>query len=303
MDGEKKNTLLIVDDEKVNLKILTHILGADYIIYTATNGASAIEKAREYRPDLILLDIIMPEMDGYEILTEIKKCEILQKIPIIFITGLSSEADEEKGLTYEAADYIAKPFSATIVKLRVKNQIQIINQLRTIERMSLVDTLTDIANRRSFDERLAREWKQGIRDQKPISMLMIDIDKFKGINDTYGHQQGDKVLQDISKIYPQSFMRPSDFAARWGGEEFTALLPNTDIEGAMEIAEKIRSNIEKHNVLLTDGREINVTVSIGVNTIVPELDSSFESFVSKADKALYAAKEAGRNRVMSALDL
>jgi len=297
MNSEKENSLLIIDDEKTNLKILTHILGQEYTIYTATNGTTGIKIAKEYLPDLILLDIIMPELDGYQVLSELKQNEKTKKIPVIFITGLDSEKDEEKGLALDAADYITKPFSALIVKLRVRNQIQMINQLRTIEYMSMHDQLTKIANRRSFDERLHLEWNQAIRELTPISILMADLDKFKILNDTYGHQQGDTILQMVAKIFPRSLRRPGDFAARWGGEEFAILLPNTPLDGALDIAEKIRADVEKTDFPCTDGSTLKVTLSIGVNSQAPVQDSSIVHFLSSADKALYAAKQAGRNRV------
>jgi len=295
---EKKNTLLIVDDENANLKVLTHILGSEYTIFTATNGTSAIEKAKEFLPDLILLDILMPEMDGYATLGELKKNEATKKIPVIFITGLDSDEDEEKGLSLEAADYITKPFSATIVKLRVRNQIQIVNQMHTIERLSMIDQLTNLPNRRSFDDRLKMEWKQAIREQTPISLLMIDLDNFKILNDTYGHQQGDLVLQKVAEILPKSFRRPGDFAARWGGEEFVVLLPNTALDGAIELAEKIRTDIEKMPVKTAKGQGLNVTLSVGINSLIPESETSIDAFISSADKALYKAKDAGRNKVI-----
>ena len=299
MDGGKENSLLIIDDEKVNLKILTHILSPDYTIYTATNGANGIKIAREHLPDLILLDILMPEMDGYETLAEIKKYEKTKKIPVIFITGLDSEKDEEKGLALDAADYIIKPFSSLIVKLRVRNQIQMLNQLRTIEYLSMHDQLTQLPNRRSFDERLRMEWNQAIREQTPISILMTDLDKFKKFNDMYGHQQGDTVLRMVAGIFPQSLKRPGDFAARWGGEEFTVLLPNTPLSGAMDIAERIRAAVESIKIPCADGSTLNITISIGVNSHLPTKDSSMTSFVSTADKALYDAKQSGRNIVRS----
>jgi len=295
---EKKNTLLIVDDENANLKVLSHILGSEYTIFTATNGTSAIEKTKEFLPDLILLDILMPDMDGYTTLSEIKKCEAIQKIPVIFITGLDSEEDEEKGLSLEAADYITKPFSATIVKLRVRNQIQIVNQMRTIEHLSMIDQLTNLPNRRSFDDRLNMEWKLSIREQTPISLLMIDLDNFKVLNDTYGHQQGDHVLQKVGEVLPKSFRRPGDFAARWGGEEFVVLLPNTHLDGALELAEKIRTDIEKMQVKTANGQEIKVTLCVGINSLTPGNETSIDAFISNADKALYKAKDAGRNKVI-----
>ena len=293
----RKNSILIVDDENANLKVLTHILGKDYTIYTATNGKSAIEKAKEYKPDLILLDILMPEMDGYATLAELKKSVDVRQTPVIFITGLDRDEDEEKGLSLEAADYITKPLRAMIVKLRVHNQMQIINQMHTIERLSMTDQLTNIPNRRSFDERLRLEWKLASREQTQISLLMMDIDNFKVVNDTYGHQQGDIVLQTVARIFPASFKRPSDFAARWGGEEFIVLLPNTPLEGALDVAEKIRKDIEGIEILYTDGSYIKITVSIGVCTQVPTIDSSLDAFLSNVDKALYKAKNDGRNRV------
>ena len=299
----KSNTLLIVDDENANLKVLTYILGADYTIYTATNGASAIEKAKELRPDLILLDILMPGMDGYETLSVIKNSEDINKTPIIFITGLDSAEDEEKGLSLDAADYITKPFSAPIVKLRVRNQIQIINQLRTIEHLSMIDQLTGIPNRRSFDSRLRMEWKQAIREQTHISLLMMDLDKFKSINDTYGHQQGDIVLKTVAGVFSHSLKRPADFTARWGGEEFIVLLPKTPLSGAIEVAENIRADVEKTPIprfeeLSSDSSALYITLSIGITSQRPVKDSPIDTFISNADKALYTAKETGRNKIM-----
>ena len=302
MDIEEKNSLLIVDDEKMNLKILTHILGADYNIYTASNGISAIKKAREYMPDVILLDIIMPEMDGYQAITELKKIEKIRNIPVIFISSLVSNEEEEKGLALNAADYILKPFRATLVKLRVRNQIQIVNQLRAIERLGMIDPLTNMPNRRSFDERLCLEWNHAIREHMPISLLIMDLDKFKNLNDTYGHQKGDIVLQTIAKIFPHSYKRSGDFAARWGGEEFVVLLPNTPLTGAIDIAEKIRSDVENSEIICPDGSILRTTLSIGVNSQIPTKSCHVDEFINKADKALYAAKDAGRNRVVHAPD-
>ena len=302
MENTFKNSILIVDDEMSNLMVLTHILGSEYTIYTAKSGVNAIEKAKEFRPDLILLDIVMPEMDGYEVLNSLRTADETCKIPIIFITGLSSNEDEEKGLSLDAADYISKPLNSKIVKLRVRNQIQIINQLRTIEHLSMVDQLTGIPNRRSFDDRLAVEWKHAIRENRPISILIIDIDKFKTYNDVYGHQQGDVVLQKVAQTIQRSLKRPTDLATRWGGEEFVILLPETDLEGALEVAEHIRENIEQEKIACADGSTPRVTVSIGVNTQYPTQGSPTESFFSNADKALYVAKELGRNRVEAAND-
>ncbi|MCL2191999.1 MAG: diguanylate cyclase [Treponema sp.] len=300
MDIEQKNSILVVDDEVSNLQVLAHILGSAYTIYTAKNGACALEIAKKYMPDIILLDIIMPDMDGYQVLTELKNMEATEKIPVIFITGLSSTEDETKGLSLNAADYISKPFSPTIVKLRVRNQVKIVNQLRTIEHLSLVDQLTGIPNRRSFDERINAEWRRALRENRatPLSILVMDVDHFKIYNDTYGHQQGDLALQMVADIFSKQIKRSMDFAARWGGEEFIGLLPDTPLEGAMEIAENIRQSIENMEIPHdTNGASSKITVSIGVSTQKPSQNSWTDSFISMADKALYNAKTAGRNRV------
>jgi len=297
MDEPVNNSILIIDDETSNLMSLNNILCADYSVYVAKGGQEALKKARELLPDLILLDVIMPDMDGYEVLTELKTFEMTQNIPVIFITGLDSNEDEEKGLALDAADYITKPFSAAIVKLRVGNQIKLINQMRAIEHLSMTDQLTGIANRRCFDQQIAKEWRRSIRYRAPISLLMIDVDKFKTYNDTYGHQQGDAAIQIVAQTLSMALKRPADLAARWGGEEFAVLLPVTDRSGATVIAEFIRSNIEAAPLECSSGVSTSITVSIGVHSHIPEKGDSIDEFISKADTALYTAKEMGRNRV------
>ena len=305
INGITRNTILVVDDEKSNLVFLTRVLGEKYEIYTAKDGASAIKKATELVPDLILLDIILPDINGYAVLDALKKQEGTRGIPIIFITGLASAEEEEKALTFNAVDYIGKPFKPNVVKLRVRNQIRIINQMRTIERLSMTDQLTEIPNRRSFDSRLTMEWRRAMRERTPISLLMLDVDKFKTYNDIYGHQQGDVILCAVAKSLQNDLKRPGDFAARWGGEEFAALLANTDMPGAIEVAERVRANVE--NLHLTGAKDgqtpantAPITISIGVATQTPDPTSSLDLFISAADTALYAAKKAGRNRVCRA---
>ena len=299
-DEVKKNSVLVIDDEGSNIMALTHILSSDYIVYAAKNGQKGLEAAEKYLPDVILLDIIMPEMDGYAVISLLKNSEKTRDIPVVFITGLSNQADEEKGLSLGAADYISKPFSPAIVKLRVRNQIRMLNQLRIIEQVSMIDQLTSIPNRRGFDSRMDMEWIRAIRENTLISVLIMDVDKFKVYNDTYGHQQGDVCLQTVAKTISRSLNRPGDFAARWGGEEFVVLLPGTDINGALKIAERIRKNISEVVICCADGTDTTVTISIGVKTQAPSLDSSRLNFINEADKALYKAKETGRNRVCHA---
>ena len=297
MDEPKKSNILIVDDEESNIMALTHILSQNYNVFAVKDGQDAIEIAEEYHPDVILLDIIMPKMNGYAVISALKNSEKARDVPVIFISGLGNADDEEKGLNMGAADYISKPFSSAIVKLRIKNQIQMLNQFRTIELLSMNDQLTAIPNRRGFDKRMDMEWIRAIRENAFISILLMDVDRFKSYNDTYGHQQGDRVLQAVAKIIEESLNRPADFVARWGGEEFVVLLPNTDLNGAVNIAERIRLNISNAVIPCAGGAETKVTISIGVNTQAPGQDSSHDRFISEADKALYKAKETGRDRV------
>jgi len=297
MEEQNKNSILIVDDELLNLKMLRSILHEDYTVFTAKDGLSAIEMATTNNPDLILLDIIMPGMDGYEVLANLKGNNNTRSIPVIFITGLDSAAEEEKGLSMDAADYIGKPFTPNIVLLRVRNQIQIINQIRTIEKLSYLDQLTQIPNRRSLDQHILSEWGRAIRDSIPLSLLMIDVDKFKLYNDTYGHLQGDIVLRTVAGTILQTLQRAGDFAARYGGEEFCVLLPGADIFGAMKVAEQIREAVSLLAIPCENGTPSRVTISVGVHSLTPRVTDTIPSLIDKADHALYIAKEAGRNCV------
>ena len=296
MNSTNKNSVLVVDDEKTNIIALTHILSPEYVIYAAKSGEDAIETAEEHLPDVILLDILMPEMDGYAVIAALKLSEKTREIPVIFVTGLGDVENEERGLVLGAADYISKPFSTAIVKLRVRNQIQMLNQINTIKRLSVTDQLTGISNRRNFDYRLRLEWDRAKRDKTPLSLFMVDIDNFKKFNDTYGHLQGDAALQAVAKILEQSLLRSTEFAARWGGEEFAVLLPTTDSQGAFSVAERVRKNVENADIPCADGKVTKITVSIGVNTHMFE-QGSVNDFITGADQALYTAKKTGRNKV------
>ena len=292
----KKNSVLIVDDETSNIMALTHILSQEYTIYAAKNGQDAIEAALEHTPDLILLDVLMPVMDGYEVIAALKNADKTRTIPVIFVTGLNSAQDEEKALALGAVDYISKPFSAAIVKLRVQNQIKILNYINTIEELSLVDPLTCLPNRRSFDERLRLEWGRAIRTRTPLSILVLDLDNFKNYNDAYGHIQGDALLQAVARVFARELKRSVDFVARWGGEEFVVLLADTDWDAALVVADRIRKAVENAVIPLADGRTTETTISIGSNTQVPTSGDSIHDFVHYADKALYTAKKEGKNR-------
>jgi diguanylate cyclase (GGDEF)-like protein len=298
METKGKCGILVIDDEKANLLILYKILSPDYTIYTAKSGREGLRRAASERPDLILLDIIMPDMSGFDVLKILKSDPDLKSIPVIIITGLDNDSYEEKGLLLGAVDYISKPFKNAIVIARVRTHIQIVQHIRMIEHLSRADPLTGIPNRRSFDERMAVEWKRAVRDKAPISFMMIDVDKFKTYNDTYGHPQGDALLQTVSKIFVSTARRPSDAAARLGGEEFGILLPNTRAEAAYAIAEEVRLQVEAARIPLTDNSAVtSTTISIGLTTQIPTEQSEMEEFIARADANLYTAKKNGRNRV------
>ncbi|MCL2219155.1 MAG: diguanylate cyclase [Chitinispirillia bacterium] len=296
--GEQKRfSILVVDDETSNIDVLSHVLKEKYKLFVAKNGEGAIKIARDNQPDLILLDVIMPGMDGFEVLTQLRKSDVTASIPVIFITGQDSKENEIKGLNLGAVDYITKPFHNIIVDARVRTHMKIVEQMRIIERMSIMDELTDLPNRRYFNDQLVREWGRAIRETSSITLLIIDVDKFKVYNDTYGHPQGDALLQAISGVFKNALKRPADFVARWGGEEFIMLMPHTDLDGALEVAERVRSGVENLVIPCTDGTLTGTTVSIGINCERPIISLPVAGFVSRADKALYAAKDAGRNRV------
>jgi diguanylate cyclase (GGDEF)-like protein/PAS domain S-box-containing protein len=289
--------ILIIDDEESNLMVLKGILSPDYRVFTARNGREGLKRALADPPDLILLDIVMPGMDGFEVLRNLKESEETRHIPVIVITGLDDEDDEERGFSLGAVDYIGRPFKNTIVRARVRTQIRILNQIRLIERMGLVDGLTDIPNRRCFDDRLALEWRRALREDRPLAFLMMDLDEFKTYNDTYGHPQGDLLLRTVAKILSAAAKRPADLAARLGGEEFGILLPETGAKSAREVAERIRVAVEAARVPAAGGNLTQITVSIGVVSLVPTKKMTPEAFIAAADKNLYAAKESGRNRI------
>ncbi|MCL2702189.1 MAG: diguanylate cyclase [Defluviitaleaceae bacterium] len=292
----KKHSVLVIDDQETTIWALTRMLNSDYNVYAAKSGVEGILAAERHLPDVILLDILMLDMDGYAVITELKKSEKTMHIPVIFITGLYGDDNEEKALALGAADYITKPFSPDIVKLRLRNQIRMLEQLRTIERLSMHDQLTELPNRRSFEIRLKEEWGRSAREHTPLSALVVDIDNFKIYNDTYGHQQGDAALQAVAGIFPRVLKRTSDFAARWGGEEFIVLLYNTCADGAKDVAEQLRKHAEDMEIPGPDGIT-KVTVSIGANTREHGNSCSVNEFISAADMALYEAKNKGRNRV------
>lgn len=297
--SDNKPNILIVDDEPINLKILETALKEEYNVRTASNGKNALIIAdSENPPDIILLDIIMPEMDGYEVFERLKESSKTREIPVMITTAMKEEKSEEIGLKLGAVDYVTKPYNLPVLKARIKNHITMKRNRDLQKENSMTDELTQIANRRKFDEMLSIAWNNEKRLGNPLSLLMIDIDFFKNYNDTYGHLKGDECLVKVAQALKKNLNRPRDLVARWGGEEFVCILPDTNLNGAMEVAEDLRKAIMELGIPHESSRVENVvTVSIGVATIKPSDEYEAESLIKKSDKALYSAKGKGRNQV------
>ena len=294
---KQKNSVLIVDDEAMNITALSYMLSQEYTIYVEKDGEGAIDTAQKLQPDLILLDIIMPEMSGFDVISKLKEDSRTKDIPVIFITSLNETEDEEKGLICGAADYITKPFNKSTVAVRVRSQMRIVNQMRLINNISITDPLTNVGNRRYFNTILEQEWKRAVRQKSSIALLIIDVDFFKQYNDTYGHIEGDRVLKNVAQSIKGVLARVTDKLARWGGEEFAVILPDTEQDGAIKVAEDIRKCVEGTEIELDCGTTASITISIGVNATVPTRTCNLDEFISNTDDALYEAKKTGRNKV------
>ena len=290
--------LLIVDDQAVNIRVAHELFRNDFEVYMATNGEQALEKARTLLPDLILLDVVMPGMSGHEVCQQLKADPLLAEIPIIFVTAHYDEADEVRGFELGAVDFIHKPINPTITRARVHNQLLLKQQRDQLRSIALMDGLTGIANRRKLESHLTTHWLQCAREQKPLSLFMIDVDNFKKYNDHYGHQEGDNCLKQIAQTIDTSLERPCDLAARFGGEEFVCLLPDTDHQGARYVAEKIEQAIRALAMPHQASPVANqVTVSIGSTTLLPTPNSDPQQLIARADEQLYIAKNNGRNQI------
>lgn len=292
-------TILIVDDVPENIQILAESLNTLYKIKVANNGAEALEVAHREQPDLILLDVMMPQMDGYEVCRLLKESSLTRKIAVIFVTAQNAANDEELGLKLGAVDYITKPINLPVAKARIHNHIQSKQQADLLELLSLFDPLTDICNRRRFDESLISEWKRSVRDKTSLSLIMIDIDHFKQYNNHYGHSAGDICLRKVAGELSRNLVRPGDLIARYDDGEFVVILPDTAEKGALHVAERLRECVEKMDLPHACSETIPVvTVSLGVATgnKVPDYFLP-QTLKDAAGNALRMAKKAGRNRV------
>jgi len=289
---DNNSVVLIIDDTVTNLAILSECLKGNYQIITANNGKDGINIAQQQpKPDLILLDIEMPGLSGYQVCKLLKENPSTSDIPIIFVTGKSSLKDEEKGFNLGAVDYITKPIHPEIVLARSKAQITLKKQTEKLEKMALFDQLTNMYNRHFFLEAAKKRISAAVEHQFPLSAMMIDIDLFKLINDQHGHIAGDSVIKSIGKLLNNEY-KNENIAARFGGEEFVVLLDHCKVEEAFIEANKLRQKIEELNPI-----NLKVTVSIGVSELINN-ERSFNGLLDRADQSLYLAKEQGRNRVV-----
>jgi diguanylate cyclase (GGDEF)-like protein len=294
--------VLIVDDQPINIQALYRIFSPDHRVLMATSGAKALTLCKEDPPDLVLLDVVMPEMDGHEVCARLKADEATRNIPVIFITSHTDADEETKGLELGAVDFIAKPVNPAVVRARVKTHLTLKAHADLLRQMVFIDGLTGVANRRCFDERLGTEWLRAARSALPLALLMLDVDHFKRFNDRYGHLAGDECLRRVALAIKDGLLRPGDLVARYGGEEFACILPGTDFEGALAVAAGIEQCVRGLQIEHADSDVSNVvTISIGVSMSLPERDGDPTRLLALADAQLYRAKHTGRGRACGAV--
>ncbi|UOA06841.1 diguanylate cyclase domain-containing protein [Methylobacter sp. S3L5C] len=291
-------SLLIVDDSIRDMETLVSAL-AEYRLFTATNSLQALTIAVNVQPDLILLSIRLPEMDGYETCRQLKQQIDTQHIPVIFVTELNNEEHETRGFSVGAVDYITKPINPNIVRARVTAQLQLKAHCDRLALTADTDMLTGIPNRRHFETVVQNEWNRALRYDKPLSLIMVDVDHFKRYNDHYGHAAGDKCLKAIANSFVSTIRRASDMVARLGGEEFVCLLPEVPQEQAINLAEQILLSIRDLGIAHADSPVADhVTVSLGLATLNLNQHTTWQNLLQQADVALYQAKHEGRNRLI-----
>ena len=297
--------ILVIDDSRLIAHVAKTILTkCEHEVILAQDGMAGLEAAKSERPDMILLDLIMPVMDGYQVCEQLKEEVSTKEIPIIMLTSKAEPADKVKGLEMGALDYVTKPFdegelvARVNIQLRLKELHEALQEKnRQLQEMANRDGLTGLYNHRYFHEQLSKDFLRARRYHEFLSCVLLDIDYFKKFNDTYGHQTGDVVLSTLARVIEDS-IRDSDLAARYGGEEFALILYHTDGPGAFHVAERLRQTVESHEVRDKDN-VLHVTISVGVSTFPSEKIRDSKELIECADKALYKAKENGRNRVES----
>ena len=293
--------ILVVDDAMENIQVLHQALQDEHQVLFALSGAKALEIAHEQLPDLILLDAMMPGMDGYAVCAALRASIALKDIPIIFVTALSHPEDETRALEAGAVDFISKPFNVAVVRARVRTQLTVKRQRDALRSLSLTDSLTGVANRRCFNETMDKEWRRCTRAGQPVSLIMADLDFFKQYNQAYGHQAGDACLQKVSAAMQQCSARPPDLLARYGGEEFVVLLPQEQLPGAAAVAQHILHAVRQLGLPHGHCRAgPHVTLSMGVASMLPTATNDPGALIRAADARLFRAKAGGRDRYCQA---
>lgn len=293
--------ILVVDDQAVNVQALYRVFAADHQVYVATSGEQALKICADKRPDLVLLDVVMPGIDGYETCARLKADLETRDIPVIFVTAQGDEEAETRGLDAGAVDFITKPINPRIVRARTRTHLTLKRQSDQLRQIARVDGLTGVYNRRYFDDVLTREVRRSVRVGRPMALLMVDVDHFKRYNDRYGHPAGDACLQSVARALASTLTRPGDTVARYGGEEFACVLPETEHAGAVAVGAMLEQRMRRMAIPHEDSPTSGiVTVSIGVASIDGLRPIAESALVELADHQLYRAKELGRARVEGA---
>lgn len=297
----RKPRLLVVDDEPANVQVLYQALAAEHQVLVATHGEQALRLAHDKQPELILLDVVMPDMDGHEVCRRLKADPATRDIPVIFVTAHSDESEETRALDAGAVDFIAKPVNPRIVLARVRTHLTLKQQADVLRQLAFLDGLTGLFNRRGFDQRLHAEVERAARNGQPLALVMADVDHFKRFNDRHGHQAGDDCLRRVGAALAAGLNRSADLLARYGGEEFAAILPETDLAGAREVAQRLEQQVRAEAITHGDSPVAPVvTASLGVaalRTGAGGTRAAIDDLLARADRALYRAKHAGRGRV------
>lgn len=297
----RRPRLLVVDDQPANVQALHRVFGADHQVLMATSGEQALRLCAEQPPDLVLLDVRMPGLDGYQVCALLRADAPTRDIPVIFVTGEHDEDAETRGLDAGAVDFIAKPINPRIVRARVRTHLTLKAQSDLLREWVYIDGLTRVANRRHFEERAGAEWARAVRQGLVLSVLMIDVDHFKAYNDHHGHQAGDACLQQVAAALKSVLKRPADLLARYGGEEFVALLPDTDLDGALGVAARMRAALQDAAIAHGAGPAGPwLTASIGACAKPPDTVGSVAALLREADAQLYVAKARGRDQACGA---
>ena len=291
-------TVLIVDDEVSNIEIMNAVLEDHYEICFATSGEQALEVARSVLPDLILLDVMMPGLDGYEVCLRLKNDRLLADVPVIFTTGLDDQEAEVRGLSLGAIDYVTKPINPVVLRARVSNHIELKRLRDQLAQMAVTDALTGLSNRRQLEVILAGEISRLAPAGAWLSVIMLDIDFFKLFNDTYGHPEGDRCIAMVAAALNRAVHKVSGMTARYGGEEFVCVLPGADPETALATAHEIQFQIQSLNIPHQSSEvSTNVTVSMGIASARTHPGMSGSLWLQQADHQLYTSKKSGRNQI------